>query len=419
MGVYNAQTGKYEPLEYGVGAPAAAPSSSGFRQGAAAAAAQAAAAAAVPLTAAQRSQLEALKGEYFTDKSRDALKNAGISQAQVDAYATENEVGPDMAIKVSQMLSVIPAKLRDNVAESKKYERLAVSLAKQGKSLIEAQRAMLGQVLPDSATSQQKEALAGAMPFINQLEPDEQTGVVRAIQDGNVDMAIRSMESAYIKKKTQGNPKFTEATTLKVVREADDLEMLVKRFESKFGPIAGRWEKLKTKFANNKEAQALMTRMTQSIANMRHELNGSSATASETVAIAPLIPDLTEETENVIEKIANLRDEALNGYNSQREALGLYRLDKNALLNERTNIYTKEKPVPAEVNQVSSGNVLPNLNAKTYSVTDSDGKTESLTVEQFQDELRKALNGVTDQRQRDVIINNAKAFAKQAGMPGY
>lgn len=421
MGVYNTQTGKYEPLAYGVAAARTGGSAGAGVGGMGRPGAVATAATPAPLTAAQRSQLDAMKGEFFTDKARDTLANAGITKEQVDAYATEFEVGPELATAVQNALSVIPTQLKNSDFEGKNYRRLAATiLKKNGGDFIDAQRQLLGQVLPKDSTPEQQEALQTAFQYLPMLEEGEQTGIVAAIRSGNIPNAVKAMESAYIKKQSGGQPKFSEATTIKAVRTANEIEGLVKEFESKFGPISGRWETLKTKFKNNPQAQALISRMTEATTRMRNELSGTEVTATEGATLEPITPKITDPVENVIEKISTVRDASISAYNSEREAAGLPRIDAKTLLSpkERVKIY-KNPVVGDEINNPSTGNVLPNI-GKTYKVTDSTGQTEEVTAESFwkqaQDQYDAAINA-GNKALADRIEAESERLAKQNGIP--
>ena len=421
MGVYNPTTKKYEPLAYGVGASATGGASGTGVGGGLRSMVGGVASAPAQLSTAQRAQIDALKGEYFTDKSRDTLANAGVSQSQLDAYVTESEVGPEMALKVGQVLTVIPVQLRNSTEEQKNYQKQAVLLLKQGKDIVAAQRALLGQVLPENVTDEQKDALRGALSYIDQLPGESQTAVVRAMKNGDVATAIKSMESAYMKEKSDGNVKFREGTTLNAVRSANELEALSKKFEGKYGPISGRWEALKTKFKNNPEAQALLSRMTVLTSKMRNELSGTAVTSSEGVVLDPIIVTLNDPQGNVVEKLAALRDAAINGYNAEREAVGLPRLDEKALLSgkERVKAYVAsargEEYVPSETNQVLSGNVAGS--GKTYKITDINGATESVSGEEFAKQMNDQLNAAGSLEAKAEVIKNAKAYAAAAGIP--
>jgi len=234
-------------------------------------------------------------------------------------------------------LSVMPVQVRNSEKELERaLEGINAGLA-QGLTPYEIADNLMGYKVdkPDTFS----DTIRGFISQVEGLGGNSPAEFARMINSGNYTGVVNKIETAVLKG-TKGKEKEAIATYSK--QYGDRAYDLINNNLKKLGIVAGNWnDKVKKKFVKTEEFQQLSSSLAGLVSEWRHEMIGSAATDNELKMIEDLIPKVTDNPFNALEKIRELQYMNLTSANSIRQSYNLPALNEQSLLNkeERAKLY--------------------------------------------------------------------------------
>lgn len=257
-------------------------------------------------------------------------------------------------------LSVLPVQTRNSEIELKRaLEGIRAGL-KQGLSPYEIADNLMGYKVnnPDNFSN----TIRGFISQSEKLDGTAPAEFARMINAGNYSGVVTKLENTVLKG-TGGKEK--EALAIYSSNYGDRAYNLIQENINKLGIIKGNWnDKVRKKVVKTEEFQKLSSSLAGLVSEWRHEMIGSAATENELKMIEDLIPKVTDNPWNALEKIKELQYMNLASVNSIRESENLPSLTKETLIdrNKRVGLYGGKTPV----------NLSVAFNGKTYTFKDED-----------------------------------------------
>lgn len=237
-------------------------------------------------------------------------------------------------------LSVVPTKLKDNVKEAERLDKVVEEGLRMGKSAQEVGDDLIGFRIKE------KSPFADTMRnYISrsELDQNEMANVSRLINNKDFVGAISLVENNLMEKVKNSNPDgyFGEAVATTAVRRANEIAKLYNELKEKnllpVGVAKGTLQDALGRL-KSREAQQLKTKITEAVADMRNQLSGTNVTESEQKFLEPKIPALSDSVDNFIVKLQQLQTEPLRKLNDVRSQFDLPRLNSNQLFNKTARV---------------------------------------------------------------------------------
>lgn len=234
-------------------------------------------------------------------------------------------------------LSVMPVQTRNSEVELKRALEGIRSGLKQGLTPYEIADNLMGYKV-----NEKNDFTNNIRNYISQSEKLDQTApaeFARMINSGNYSGVVTKLENSVLKG-TEGKKK--ETLAIYTNNYGDKVSKLIQDNIDKLGIIKGNWnDKVRKKVVKTEEFQKLSSSLAALVSDWRHEMIGSAATENELKMIEDLIPKVTDNPWNAMEKIKELQYMTLTSANSIRESENLPSLTKDTLIdrNKRVGLY--------------------------------------------------------------------------------
>jgi hypothetical protein len=282
-------------------------------------------------------------------KSGGSNPMAGI-QAGVDAvaktlglpYYKRNQVSAtagggdrDMDAAFRAVLASMPTKLKDSEAEKEDLKDFVKKeMAAGTTNLYDIVDKALGYFIdkPDEFSNSLRDQFGKA-----DFSTSDVMNIARLINAGKRDEAVTIVENKLMQeaKKTDPESYFGETTANKAITQANNIEKTIDGLDkSPIGVTTGTMEEWLGRL-KGKEAQAIKTKITQSVAEMRNRLSGTAVTESEERFLNPLIPEIYDTPANFMLKLQNLQTNPLLELNSTRATMGMPELSAAELFDKK------------------------------------------------------------------------------------
>lgn len=234
-------------------------------------------------------------------------------------------------------LSVLPVQTRNSEVELKRALEGIRNGLNQGLDPYEIADNLMGYKVnkPDEFSNN----IRGYISQVEGLGGNSPAEFARMINAGNYSGVVNKLETAVLKG-TKGKEQEGVATYSK--EYGDRVYNLINENLSKLGIIKGNWnDKVRKKFVKTDEFQELSSSLAGLVSEWRHNMIGSAATENELKMIEDLIPKVSDNPFNALEKIKELQYMTLTSANSTRQSYNLPALNTQSLLNknERVKLY--------------------------------------------------------------------------------
>ncbi len=298
MGVYNAQTGKYEPLTYGVG---------GVSAGVA----------------------------------------GGVGGGVRSTVGTGEKLTKITEIDAARLVNIIDKGPKSD----EDVDRAKTILEEAGGDFDKALLAYSGFKLDDSKKELGLQALEAMQAAgLNPRDFTNMETVAKNINSGRLDKAYEIIEKAAFNTETGKAIKISgqDADYRSAMKSYERLRDMMEKNKDKFGVLSGRIANVQKSIVGDYDLQKMLSEMTATFANLRKNYAGSAVTESELKALEDYVSGSNKEPlKNVIAKIETVMQRVDDEYNSSRETLGLPRIEKIEQVKNRSGAYVKPATAPA------------------------------------------------------------------------
>ena len=264
--------------------------------------------------------------EEFAQKDVVPIKRGGTSGTDSDfeQYSKEQVI-----------LSVLPTQLKNS---EKELERLLTGIRSglaAGKDPYDIADNLTGYKItkPDSFSKNIRQYF-GISEKISATAPAD---FARLINAGNKVGAVTKLENLLL----DDEAKKAEYGAVYGYNKGEEAISSINKQLSKLGIVEGNWNKLKKKFKKDKDFQSLSTQLTMLISEWKQRMTGVATTESELNFINDIIPKVTDNPWNAIQKIRDFQKMNLDLVNSRRSVNSLPSLDYKTLTdkNSRVKLY--------------------------------------------------------------------------------
>jgi hypothetical protein len=234
-------------------------------------------------------------------------------------------------------LSAIPTQLRNSDTELKRYLEGIRTGLNEGKTPYEIADNLMGYKIdkPDDFSN----TIRGYMSIAN-LGTQEIGNVARLINKGDKQGAITVIENKVLDNQRKLDPEsyVGEATPRYYSQKVSEIKQAVidSGLSSVIGTPGGSFAQLtdKVPWTRRVEATKLKSKVASLVAEMRNHLSGTAVTESEKKFLEPLVASLSDKNGIFLNKLDEIKDNALLRYNTTRESGGLPKIDEKQLLNK-------------------------------------------------------------------------------------
>jgi hypothetical protein len=257
-------------------------------------------------------------------------------------------------------LSVMPVQTRNSEMELKRALEGIREGLKQGFSPYEIADNLMGYKVnkPDAFSDN----IRGYISQVENLGGNSPSEFARLINSGNYSGVVNKLENAVLKG-TEGKNK--ESIAIYSQDYGNRAYKMIEDNIDKLGIVKGTWnDKVRKKVVKTEEFQKLASSLAGLVSEWRHEMIGSAATENELKMIEDLIPKVTDNPFNALEKIRELQYMNLTSANSIRQSYNLPALNNETLVdkNKRVELYGAPK----------KENLSISFQGKTYTFKDAD-----------------------------------------------
>lgn len=233
------------------------------------------------------------------------------------------------------IVSVLPTQLKNS---EKEMERLLTGIRAglaAGKDPYEIADNLLGYKVnePDQFSKNIRQYF-GISDKVSAQAPAD---FARLINSGNKVGAVTKLENMLL----NDEAKKAEYGAVYGYNKGEEAISLINKQLSKLGIVKGNWNKMKKKFEKDKDFQSLSTNLTMLISEWKQRMTGVATTESELNFINDIIPKVTDNPWNAIQKIRDFQKMNLDLVNSRRSVSSLPSLDYTTLTdkNSRVRLY--------------------------------------------------------------------------------
>jgi hypothetical protein len=236
-------------------------------------------------------------------------------------------------------LSAMPVQTRNSDTElSRALTGIRAGL-KQGKTPYEIADTLTGYRIekPDAFSN----AIRNLMSQSGNIQANDFPEMARMINKGDRAGAISKLEKQITK---ETDTSALEATARYTYDLGPKIAKEVRAIESKFGIVAGNWNKVSRRVLADKDFQKVQSELVAYVVDWRKQMAGTATTDTEIKSLEALLPSVTDNPINMREKLKAFAEMNLNLVNSKRATYNLPKLTYEPLmdLNKRAELYIND-----------------------------------------------------------------------------
>jgi len=266
------------------------------------------------------------------------LQQVASTLAQKEGFTAATKSKFDKFTDESTALNVIPIQLRNSQAELERYTQGIQKGLKEGKTPYEIADILMGYNVNPDKKGTFADNIRLMMSQVDGLSKSTPADYARLINSGKKGQVIQKIEQG-ITKDTDAQKR--ESTARYTYTMAPSIVQQINALSSKFGLVAGNWNKLKKKVSATPEFQRISTDLTALVQEWRRQMSGTATTPTELKMIDELLPAVTDNPINAAVKVRAFAEMQLNQLNSERGSVNLPELDYATLMdwNKRADLY--------------------------------------------------------------------------------